>query len=72
VAVPAGGPTAPGSSQLGGWFHTFKPMGKREDEIMSWGEPPVIRARWKISPNPDPEAIPRCPASHDYPVSLWA
>jgi predicted amidohydrolase len=23
----------------GGWFHNFKPMQKREDEIMSWGTP---------------------------------
>jgi len=23
----------------GGWFHNFKPMQKRDDEIMSWGTP---------------------------------
>ena len=23
----------------GGWYHNFKPMRKREDEIMSWGTP---------------------------------
>jgi hypothetical protein len=23
----------------GGWYHNFKPMRKRDDEIMSWGTP---------------------------------
>ncbi len=23
----------------GGWYHNFKPMKKRDDEIMTWGTP---------------------------------
>ena len=29
----------PDGLSAGGWYHNFKPMQKREDEIMSWGTP---------------------------------
>jgi predicted amidohydrolase len=29
----------PDGLSQGGWFHNHKPMGKRDDEIMSWGAP---------------------------------
>jgi predicted amidohydrolase len=29
----------PDGLSKGGWYHNFKPMGRRDDEIMSWGTP---------------------------------
>ena len=29
----------PDGLSVGGWYHNFKPMQKRDDEIMSWGTP---------------------------------
>jgi predicted amidohydrolase len=29
----------PDTLSEGGWYHNFKPMGKRDDEIMTWGTP---------------------------------
>jgi len=29
----------PDGLSKGGWFHNYKPMGKRDEEIMSWGTP---------------------------------
>jgi hypothetical protein len=29
----------PDTLSEGGWYHNFKPMKMRDDEIMSWGTP---------------------------------
>ncbi len=34
-----------------GWYHNYKPMQKRDDEIMSWGAPSSTRVKPTANPN---------------------